>query len=223
MEKIKVLIIEDDYLWRKIAIDFFKELFPEISVDFAGYAIEGLKKIKSFNPQIIFLDIEMPYGTGFDLLDIIEKRNFEVIFSTGHELNPLKLKSYSPVGVLQKPLTKKSFYHVVSLAILKIESKIANTIIRTPDSKQISIENIIRIEADGSYSIVYFTNNKSLIIAKNIGKIEESLSNSHLFRLNRSNLINLFHVKKYSLMGKLEIEMTCGYKLFLGRNKKNHL
>lgn len=190
--------------------------FEDISV--AGSAtniIEGINLITSTMPDVIFLDIELKDGTGFDILKALENVNFRVIFTTSHEHYALEAIKMSAVDYLLKPFGMADLYAAVGK--LKINQKNAKNPVQvllgnsyqtelqkkkigihtTTDIQFVVIEEIILCEADGNYTEFHLVDGQVHIASSPLKKYGELLEECGFFRVNKSNLINLQHIKKY--------------------------
>jgi two-component system, LytTR family, response regulator len=236
----KVVIIDDEPDAVESIRLFLSESFPNLLVaGTAGSVSEAVKILTLTNPEIVFLDIEMPGGSGFDVLEKLPNRNFNVIFVTAYNQYAIKAFKYSASDYLLKPFD----FTEMSCAINKIinhkpqneqvEEKINILLqnIKTIKPEKIalatseSIEfvkicNIIHIQAEGSYSTLKMLDQSELVVSKNLGEFESLLEEYPFYRPHQSHLINLNYVKKVNRYGN-EIIMDDGSVAYLSRRKKN--
>ncbi|MDA3891440.1 MAG: LytTR family DNA-binding domain-containing protein [Salinivirgaceae bacterium] len=237
---IKAVIVDDEL----DAIESVKLLLNE---NFSNITIVGTAQsvadaecvINSSNPDIVFLDIEMPDGNGFDVLERIPNRNFSVIFITAYNQYAIKAFKYSAIDYILKPIDITDFLNAVGkysenvLHSPQVEDKIdvlleningkkpEKIALSTSESIEfVKITDIIQIEAEGSYSTLKFIDQTELVVSKNLGEFESLLEDHPFYRPHQSHLINLQHVKKVTRMGN-EIVMDDGSIAFLSRRKKN--
>lgn len=211
-----------------------------IVVGKAYSASEGRDVILSKNPDIVFLDIEMPRGNGFDMLEMIPKRDFQVIFITAYNNWAIKAFKYNAIDYILKPIDIDDFIKAVERAeknqssdksidvdrykelLSNISTKTLNKIaISTSEGiEYIEIEKIIRFEGDGSYSKVYIIDQTYILVSKNLKEFQELLENNNFFRTHNSHLINLSFVKKYIMKDGGHIEMKDNSIVPISRRKK---
>jgi two-component system, LytTR family, response regulator len=182
-------------------------------------ANEGYDLILTLNPDIVFLDIEMPHGSGFDLLERFHKPNFEVIFTTGFEKYAITAIKFSALDYLLKPIDITELIKSVNRAIAHLnEGKTENTRLqmllenlkapKNTDTKiplpvlnglqMVTVSDIIFCKADEDYTHVFLNdNNQKLVVTKSIKDFEDLLIDYNFFRLHHSFLINKKFIKKY--------------------------
>ncbi len=215
----KAVIIDDENRsveTLKIIIEQFCST-EVVVVGTANSVQEAYPLIQATSPDIVFLDVEMPHGSGFDLLEKFTKPTFEVVFTTGFDHYAVTAIKFSALDYLLKPINIEEVKEAISKAKKRIEGKhtqqnlehlIKN--LRHPRDKTnkipISIVNgfqfvpvntIVYCEADDDYTYVYLTENQKLTVSKNIKEFEEILSNYDFFRIHHSILINRDYIKRY--------------------------
>ena len=204
-------------------------------VDSGVYIIEKLK------PDLVFLDINMTTGTGFDLLDKIENPDFEVVFITAYNNYAVKAFQFSAFGYILKPIRPKELSSVVErmedyqkLSRRSLEKRlkvlvenyggdrvIKKLVISNQRGFQIStIENIIRLEGDGNYTNFIFEGGAREMTSKSLGDYEELLNDHGFFRIHQSTIVNLRHVVGYSKESGDKVEMSDGESFSLSRYRK---
>ncbi len=236
----KAVIVDDE----QDAIEAIKLILHEHCTDItvvgtAQSVTDGVKVINETNPEIVFLDIEMPPGNGFDILEQIPNRNFNVIFVTAYNQYAIKAFKYSAIDYILKPIDIDDLINGVNklkrlqVSQDKVEEKI-NVLLQNiksdkPDKIALStsesiefvhISDIIQIQAEGSYSTLMLLDQTQLLVSKNLGEFESLLEDHPFFRTHQSHLINLMHVKKVTRYGN-EVVMDDGSVAFLSRRKKN--
>jgi len=203
-------------------------------------ASEGKEVIISKSPDIVFLDIEMPRGNGFDMLEMIPDRDFQVIFITAYNNWAIKAFKYNAIDYILKPIDIDDFIRAVDKAekskssnknidvdrykelLSNISNKTLNKIaISTSEGiEYIEIEKIIRFEGDGSYSKVFIVDQTYILVSKNLKEFQELLEDNDFFRTHNSHLINLAFVKKYVMKDGGHIEMKDNSIVPISRRKK---
>ena len=237
---IRALIIEDEDHAANHLKNLITKNFPDkISILGEVKTIrEGEILIKEIKPELIFLDVQLKDGTGFDLLDTFKnKMSFEVIFTTGLKNYKEKALDYFAFYYLNKPIDEEKFKLVIDNYLFKktafdlekyltfkqqIDSK--NTAISLPinggfDIQQ--IENILYCEADGSYTKFHLVNGKSHISSTNLKKNELLLKEHLFYRIHRSSLVNLNHIKSYNASSGKIVLSNKKTLLVSARNKKS--
>lgn len=241
-KKLRTIIIDDE----TDAVDFISsivgEYCPGLEVIGKAYnVIDGVQKINEKKPDLVFLDVEMPNGTGFDLLANFPEKDFEVIFITAFNHYAIKAIKFSAVDYILKPINITEFIEAVN----KVTQKRTNNKNQGNDSFRMLMENlrtthpsrlaiptsdgmeylnpkdIIRIEADRSYSWFYIIGNRKILVSKHLKEFQDLLSDRYFFRSHNSHLINLKFVRKYIRKEGGYIEMTDGSEIPISRSKKD--
>jgi two-component system LytT family response regulator len=233
---IKAIIIDDERLARnelkKLLLDF-----PEIEVIAeAANAAEGVEKIDSLNPDLIFLDIQMPGKTGFDMLSELERAP-NVIFTTAYDEYALKAFEVNALDYLLKPVEPKRLAD--ALQKLQVEEdkepisehniSVNRSILNEHDQVFVKdgercwfvkLSDIRLFESVGNYAKVYFGPNKPLIL-KSLNALEERLDEKVFFRANRKHIVNLRLIEKIEpyFNGGLLLEMKGGEKIEVSRRQ----
>ena len=214
-DKLKAIIIDDMELARISLRADLKDYCPNIEViGEADGVLSSAKLLKSVNPDIIFLDIEMEDGDGFDLLDIIPNELNSIIFVTARQDYAIKAFQYSAVDYLLKPvdpnLLKKAVEKTASklkmnttqIDILKEgikkEANLERIALHTSDKIVVSeLKDIVRLEAMTNYTRFYFADGSKLLITKTLKEYDKLFSDSGFVRVHQSHLINMDHVQAY--------------------------
>jgi two-component system LytT family response regulator len=241
-QKLITIIIDDE----QDAVEFISSIISEYcpGLEVAGKAHnvkDGVKLVKEVKPDLIFLDVEMPNGTGFDLLTHFPEKNFDVIFITAFNHYAIKAIKFSAVDYILKPININEFIESVNKVIQKrstntvasrenFEALLENLrhsnptrlVIPTSDGREyLDPREIIRIEADRSYSWFYLTNKRKILVSKHLKEFQDLLSDRNYFRPHNSHLINLDYVKKFVRHDGGYIEMTDGGQIPISRNRKD--
>lgn len=238
---IKTVIIDDE----NDAIQFITSLVEEYCPDLrivatAQSAAEGTDVIRREDPDLVFLDVEMPRGTGFDLLSNFPEKTFDVIFVTAFNHYAIKAIKFSAVDYILKPINISEFVESVNKVIAKREGKeqspreyrtllenLSTSIpsklaIPTSDGMEyLKTGDIVRIEADRSYSWFYLADGNKYLVSRNLKEYQELLSDYNFFRSHNSHIINLHHVKKYIRHEGGYIIMSDESTVPLSRGKKD--
>src|SRR5215216_3608225 len=231
----KAIIIDDERLarteLRKLLMDF-----PEIEVVAeASNAGEGVEKIENINPDLIFLDIQMPGKTGFDMLSELDKAP-HVIFTTAYDEYALKAFEVNALDYLLKPVEPKRLadaiqkLHLTEHKEARIEGENFNNSILTENDQVfvkdgercwfVKLSEIRLFESVGNYAKVFFALNKPLIL-KSLNALEERLDEKTFFRANRKHIVNLRMIEKIEpyFNGGLLLELKGGEKIEVSRRQ----
>lgn len=232
----KAIIIDDERLARAELRKLLQE-FPEIEVvDEAANADEGLQKIETINPDLIFLDIQMPGKTGFDLLSELDRAP-QVIFTTAYDEYALKAFEVNALDYLLKPVEPKRLADAV-MKLHNVEpngshnsfSADANRGLLTEDDQVfvkdgercwfVRLGEIRLFESVGNYAKVFFGPHKPLIL-KSLNALEERLDEKTFFRANRKHIVNLRLIDKIEpyFNGGLLLELKGGEKIEVSRRQ----
>jgi two-component system LytT family response regulator len=215
---ISCYIVDDEKNNIKLLEKIINEFCPHFKViGNSTDVVVAFNQINHLKPDLVFLDVVMPLGDSFGLLDRLLPLNFEVIMVTAHEKYAFKAISYDVLGYLLKPVNIKELQDLAQKAIYKISnkksvenlnilvsginnSKLIHPNIAVPTIEGLlffDLENIIRIEAGGSYSNIFTTDRKKIMSSKNIKEFEEILPKNKFFRVHNSHIININKLSKY--------------------------
>ena len=231
---IKAIIIDDERLARNELKKLLQQ-HPEIEIiDEASNVDEAIEKIDLAHPDLLFLDIQMPEKTGFDLLAELEKAP-KVIFTTAYDEFALKAFEVNALDYLLKPIDPKRLADAIQKlqAEIQLEQASLSGNVRGPllESDQVfvkdgekcwfvKLEEIRLFESVGNYAKVYFSTNKPLIL-KSLNALEERLDPNVFFRANRKHIINLHWIEKIEpyFNGGLLVELKAGEKIEISRRQ----
>ncbi|MBS1918405.1 MAG: response regulator transcription factor [Bacteroidetes bacterium] len=239
---INVVIIDDEPKNIRILKRMLAEFCPEVNVVAEGKDVQEAEDVlKQYKPSLVFLDIEMPYGNAFDLLNKLMPVSFEIIFITAFNEYALKAFKYSAVDYLLKPVSIHELKMAVEKATERINSRHANyelqnllqNMERKDESKKkiampskeglifIATENIIRCEASGGYTHVFTSEHGKIITSKNIKEYEMILPENIFYRIHYSHIVNLKQIKKYHRGRGGYVEMKDGILIDVAVRRKD--
>lgn len=235
---LKVIIVDDEDNGRQVIKQLIENYFKELRVIASCCNIvQAEKAIQDLSPDIVFLDIEMPGGSGFDLLQKLEDINFALVFITAHEEFALKALKLSAVDYLLKPANrmemeiavtksrdflryKQQFQGNLKTAIRNhnAESQDRKFVINKYKGEEILIKHIVFVEADTNYSIIH-GQNKNYTVSKTLKEVEELLCDSSkgMVRIHKSYIINMDFLESIpknsiknliTLKGGLQLEVS---------------
>ena len=237
------VIIDDEHLSRKAIANMLAGVNETVElIGEANNVKSGIALIEKLNPNLVFLDIEMADGTGFDLLKKITKINFHIIFTTAYDAYAIQAFQYSAVNYLLKPIAREELYFAVKQAQEKhllaevAEEKKIKTLLENYENSSTqlqklvlpdkdgyiikSLDEIVRLEGQGNYTKVFFTNSTHFLSSYTISFYEEFLEKRGFFRIFKSHLINLSYVQRYSNIDGGIVIMNDGTQLRISANKK---
>lgn len=227
---INSIIVDDETKAIILLRKQLKRHCPEVNVVAEAQRIdEAIRLIELNHPQLLFLDIEMAGGSGFDLLEKIHDRNFHVIFVTAHSEFAIKAFRFSVTDYLLKPVNRETLILAVKKVKHLIDISVATSTIQTLRIPSINgmtfvnITEIIRMEADGPYTHIYTDNDKHYMSSHHLKQFEEHLDSSIFLRIHRSHLINRGKVKSIIDKQGLLIEMEDGMKIVVPRRSKQDI
>lgn len=211
-------IIVDDELKSRESLKILLEDFCEnVEVKAVCQNVEeALSAIERYDPQVVFLDIQMQRETGFDLLAQLTKTDFEIIFTTAYSEYAIKAFKFSAIDYLLKPIDIGELKRAVEKVEKKLSGNIATRLEKlienlkppTPQSYKVAlptadglvfvkIEDIIYCEASSNYTNIYTLDGKKHIVSRTLKEYEDLLVDHNFFRIHNSHLINLSCIKKY--------------------------
>lgn len=244
---VSAIIVDDEAKGRLALREKLSAYCPQIHVlAEAENGQEALLLIQHHQPQLIFLDIEMPRMNGFEMLNELTEKNFQIIFTTAYDQYAIKAIKYAAFDYLLKPIDIEE----LKAAIEKVALVHRNTGARENDQtkKQVEllqqnilhpkkqldklaiptveglmfydIKDIIHLEANSNYTNIYLTNKIKIIASKTLKEFEELLPDDIFFRAHHSHLINLHYIKRYIKGDGGQIELQNGTYVDVSRRKK---
>ncbi len=238
----KTLIVDDEPAQQDLLKGMLLKNFPQFELmEICNSVDEGLAKIKSLHPQLVFLDVVMPPKTGFDLLSDLKEIDFEVIFTTSFEQYAIKAFKVSAVDYLLKPfglnelrcaLEKFEQQFSMKHSLEHIQSLLHNISLNTSDKIKIAlptlngfvfvqVNDIVRCESDNTYTTFFFADKRTLVTSKTIKDCEELLCDYNFFRIHNSHLINMRYIREYIKGDGGQVKMTDGSMVDVSRRKKD--
>ncbi|RLD39940.1 MAG: DNA-binding response regulator [Bacteroidetes bacterium] len=203
----------------------------------------GLKEIREHHPDVVFLDIQMPDGSGFRMLEELDEIDFEIIFTTAFDQFAIKAIKYSALDYLLKPIDPEELVR----ALKKVETKLSNQKVnqniqvlldnikaRDADPHKIILstsekihiietDQIIRCESDNYYTNFFLSDGKKILISKTLKENEQLLSDHNFIRPHKSHLVNVKFIKGFLKYDGGYIEMTDGSRIPVSRRKREKI
>lgn len=226
---LNAIIVDDELSGRENLKTLIESYCTEIKVlGTASSAVEAKCKVTELLPDVVFLDINMPVLDGFDFLDSVDSSKFMVVFVTAHDEYAIKAIKAKAIDYLLKPINIKELQQAVkrlvnnSNSILETTYNIEKIILPVSHGfKVMKADEVIRMEAEDCYTHVYTTKEKKITISKTLKEFEDKVSKDIFFRVHKSHLVNLGHIKEYSKLDGGCIAMSDGVKIQISRRKGN--
>ena len=239
---IKCIIVDDEPGARKTLAALLESYCPQVDVlATAENVSQGLEAIAVHKPDLVFLDIEMPGGNGFQLLEQVPAMNFQVIFTTAYGEYALKAIRYSALDYLLKPIdilelqssvekVQEGFAGKMVAEHLKIlKENLAGAsrlqqklILPTQEGFHVTkLKDIIRCSGERNYTKFHFADDTRIMVSKTLKHYEELLPDSDFFRIHKSNIINLHEVVRYSRGSTGTVILSDGSEIDISRGKKD--
>ena len=239
----RTLIIDDETHVRETLTSLLSEYCPQVKiVGEANGVASGIKAIREKSPELVLLDIKMGDGTGFDLLEHFDNITFKIIFITAYEQHALEAFKFSAVDYILKPVNPEKLADAVQRAE-KLVQQTFNTQLDAlrenlaPESKKskkivlktldniylINTNNIIQCEADSSYTVVETIEDEKIVVSKVLKEYDELLSGYGFFRVHRSHLVNLQHIKRFEKQEGGYVVMTNNKKIPVSSRSRERL
>jgi len=245
---ITALLIDDDQHLRQGMKSLLERHAPEIRIIGEAESVKtGIEAIENWKPQVVFLDIHLNDGTGFDILEEVAKKNGKlnshIVFITAHEQYALKAFKFSALDYLLKPvdpeelkksvvkikevLEKNTSFDHIDLLLENIRKKVDHfkrIALSTADGIHLfEISDIIRCESQDNYTQFFIKNHKPLLISKTLKEYEELLMEHGFERIHQSHLINLSYLKSYIKTDGGYVIMGDNARLPIAQRKKERL
>ncbi|HMG68032.1 MAG TPA: LytTR family DNA-binding domain-containing protein [Chitinophagaceae bacterium] len=240
---IKTVIVDDEPFCCASLVTLLERYCPEVKV--AGICDSGedaLAVILEQQPQIVFLDIEMPGMNGFEMLEKLPVINFEIIFTTSYDQYAIKAIRFSALDYLLKPVDREELQKAVEKVIQRSNRAVPQQLeillqkfhqpvspiqkIALPSMEglqMIDVNSIISCASDSNYTIFLLKNKKKLVISRTLKEIEELLDEYYFLRVHNSYLVNLNEVEKYIKGEGGYLVMSDGSHIDVSRSKKEML
>jgi len=241
---LKTVIIDDEPHAREKMLLLLQKYCPDVTVvGTAKDATEGLSLITSQQPDLVFLDIEMPVLSGFDLLRQLDTINFEIVFATAHDQYAIKAIKFSALDYLVKPIDFEQLQQSVQKAMKRISEKTSavqyqvlkeNLQQKNPVMEQLAIPaqtgmlfikvaDILYCEADSNYTHIFMANGQKIVSSRTLKEYEELLKDNGFIRIHHSYLVNREYVKEYDRREGGQLVLKGGVSLTVSRRKKEEV
>jgi two-component system LytT family response regulator len=228
--------VEDEANSREILRNYLSKYCPDINLLGEAASIqEGLVLIKKNPPDLVFLDVEMPFGNAFDLLDQVPDRSFETVFVTAYDQYAMDALNSHAAYYLMKPINIDELIKAVSYVseIVMKENALEDRVL-TPKLKRVegkitlpqqdgfqvlNVNDIIYCKADDNYTEIYLEN-KKILVSKTLKYFEDALADFDFARIHKSYLVNVNEVVKYRKGKGGSVVVSNGKELLVSASKK---
>jgi len=233
-----VIVDDDDFVRTELEKVLSKEFNADIEViaSFASPSV-AIDYIKKNQPELLFLDIQMPEMSGFELVDVLPEKNFEVIFITSYNEYAIKAIKYSALDYLLKPIKTQELKEAIvrykdktdtiklqtrlstlkENLLAKDESELQLVVSSKQGEHRFAVADIVRCEADSNYTHIYLTNQKKYLASKTLSDVEHMLSEAKFIRVHKSHLVNMSHVA--NLTHQIELTMKDNSRVPVSRRR----
>jgi len=235
----KCIIIDDEPDGRGIIKRLLHQYFPEILITAEAVGVsDAINIIPVQKVDLVFLDIDLKDGTGFDILDQLPEVNFNVIFTTAHNEFAIRAFRYNAIDYLLKPIDPDEFVEAVQKSKEQINQEVLQRqfaqLISTTQEKSFDritlptnaghvfakTKDITHIETYGNYSFVHLVEGERHLVSRNLKEFEEMLPEPDFFRVHQSHIVNTFFVKKIIKDDGDQVVMADGVKIPVSRRRK---
>ena len=237
---ISSIIVDDEKNGRENLAGLIKSHCPQIRVVGEARSVEqAIAGIQEHQPQLIFLDIEMPGGNGFQLLEHFNNFPFEVIFVTAYDNYAIRAIRFSASDYILKPINLNELIAAVDKVSLRIRNRSENERIRQlylntmhpanpkiglPTGERVEfveVKSIIRCQGESNYTHLYFSDRKPLLTAKSLIEFEELLAEYNFVRVHKTHLVNLNHVSSFTKNDGGILFLSNGDSVAISRRRKD--
>ena len=239
--KLNSIIVEDEETSREILKNYLKKYCPNVSVlGEAANVNEALELIKKQDQlDLVFLDVEMPYGNAFDLLDKVGNRTFETVFVTAYNHYAIDALNAHASYYLMKPISIDELIKAVDYVVeIKTKEDALQSQVLVPKTNSVNgkitipqqdgfevlnTKDILYCKADDNYTEIYLNNNKKKLVSKTLKYFEEALAESNFARVHKSFLVNVSEVIKYKKGKGGSVVLSNGKEVMVSASKKSAL
>jgi two-component system LytT family response regulator len=236
---LKAVIVEDESSSREILRNYLAKYCKNVNVlGEAASVRDGIELIAKTKPDLVFLDVEMPFGNAFDLLDQLPDRSFETVFVTAYNSYALEALNNHAAYYLMKPINIDELIKAVSYVaeIKEKENALEDQILKSKMNKAegkitlpqqdgfqvLNVSDILYCKADDNYTEIYLEN-KKLLVSKTLKYFEEALADYTFARIHKSYLVNVNEVIKYRKGKGGSVIVSNGKELLVSASKKRQL
>lgn len=235
------ILIDDEPNATEALTNMLRMTAPDVEViGVANDPFLGIEKLRTMPPDLLFLDIQMPHMTGFELLEKLGKVSFPVIFTTAYDQYALQAFKVSATDYLLKPIDLDELEAAVDK--VRKQQKIARSgfealeqlfrQVRRPEPQRLALpvgdglvfvllSDIVRLQSDSNYTTFHLTGKQKVLVSRTMGEYEDLLVKQNYCRIHHSHIINLAHLQRYVKTDGGYVEMSDGSKVEISRRKRD--
>lgn len=238
---LKSIIVEDEPHSQKTLANFIRKYCHQVELlTIAASVSEAIEKINQQKPDLVFMDIDLPDGTGFEILNQLDEPWPRVIFVTAYNQYAVKAFQISAIDYLLKPIDPELLVKAIEkveqsdedakeqqskkVAVFnenRLAGKLNKMALPTQNGVQlVRIDEIVRLEADGNYTTVFLKNNSKHLVSRKIKDFENLLEAMHFFRIHQSHIVNLLLIDRYIKGEGGTVILEDGTQLEVARRRK---
>jgi two-component system LytT family response regulator len=228
MKQLRTLLVDDEPKASEGLTQLIRLYSTELEVVGAAASLtDALRQIIALKPDLVFLDIEMPEGNGFDLVEAIKEQRADLVFVTAHADYALRAFKTDAIDYLLKPVSPRELRMTIDRILARrekmheVKTDYKIRIGASEGIQFISCANVVGVEGNGRYSVIHTNDGKTQLVTKNIGAFEEELMPYNFFRVHKSWLVNCRHVIRLENTDGGTVELSNGKKVLLSRRKRN--
>jgi two-component system, LytTR family, response regulator len=243
LKNIKTILVDDEPNNLQFLQSLIKENCTSLNIiEMANNSKDGMLMIQELQPQLVFMDVDMPGMTGFEVLKKLEPLSFEVIFVTAYNQYAMEAFEYNAVAYITKPIVTEKLIAAVEKAIIKIEEKKytqhifsllenvqhnnAHDKIALPTLQGlqfVKLNQICYVESSGNYSNFFLADNSKIMVSRQLGEYEKLLPADNFTRIHDKHIINLTCIKEYIKGSGGEVILENGVRLTVAARRKDEL
>ncbi len=234
----RAIVVDDESGARSYLVNLLENYIKDIEIVGEADGVEnGKKLIAEKKPDLLFLDVQMQDGTGFDLLAGIDRSNLQVIFVSAHDYFAITAIKFSAVDYLVKPVEPIELQKAVEKirqqkSLTEVQKKLDLLLSNVNKIEKIALpslngiefvklDDIVRCEAESNYTVFYLINGEKIVVSKTLKDYEDILSRNNFFRIHKSVIINIKYLKKYIKGDGGTVIMEDGSELVVSRRRKD--
>lgn len=238
--KTRAIIVDDEVNSRENLKGALRSFCPEVEVvGEANGVLSAIELIQKEQPSLVFLDIEMPDGNGFEVVEFFKKPNFKVIFITAYDQYAIKAIRFAALDYILKPidvlLLKAAIdrHNEIKTEDERLQQFITNRELSSQEKRIalpladkihfIKVKDIISCKGEGSYTTIYRTNNQSFLVSKPLIEYEDILSECGFIRTHKSHIVNKSHISTYIKSDGGYLLMSDSSNVPVSRRKKEEV
>lgn len=233
----RAIVVDDEKKSRNTLISSINKYAPDIEIiGDAASVVEALKKIKELKPDLLFLDVQLPDGSGFDILELLPNLDFKIIFVSAYDKYAINAFKFSAIDYLLKPVEPDLLVRAIDKSkkedqLQSMEGKLNVLLsnrkniekIALPSShglELVKVKDIIYCQADSNYTLFHLIDGQQILVSRSLKEYDEILSSQGFFRIHQSYLIKLSFVKKYIKGEGGTVILENGKELDVSRRRK---